>query len=209
MVQVENEYGLHGGDVAYMRALRQAALDAGFEVPLYACNPPRVMQNGFIPELFQAANFGGDPEQRFEIVRKYQPKGPLMCAEYYPAWFDTWGQAHHPPKNDRAFFGPIDWMFAHGVSFSLYMAHGGTSFGGWSGCRNPFVPNVTSYDYEAPINENGRANPSFAKYTVRAPRGTSMQARRSPSRPLTFRQRRMALLRWSESRRSTCLSAAR
>lgn len=35
-----------------------------------------------------------------------------MCAEYYPAWFDTWGQAHHPPKNDRAFFGPIDWMFA-------------------------------------------------------------------------------------------------
>ena len=93
-----------------------------------------------------------------------------MCAEYYPAWFDTWGQAHHPPKNDRAFFGPIDWMFAHGVSFSLYMAHGGTSFGGWSGCRNPFVPNVTSYDYEAPINENGRANPSFAKYRARAAR---------------------------------------
>ncbi|MBQ6010786.1 MAG: beta-galactosidase [Kiritimatiellae bacterium] len=144
--------------------------DGRAEVPLYACNPPRVMQNGFIPELFQAANFGGDPEQRFEIVRKYQPKGPLMCAEYYPAWFDTWGQAHHPPKNDRAFFGPIDWMFAHGVSFSLYMAHGGTSFGGWSGCRNPFVPNVTSYDYEAPINENGRANPSFAKYRARAAR---------------------------------------
>ena len=73
MVQVENEYGLHGGDVAYMRVLRQAVLDAGFEVPLYACNPPRVMQNGFIPELFQAANFGAEPEQRFEIVRKYQP----------------------------------------------------------------------------------------------------------------------------------------
>ena len=168
MVQVENEYGLHGNDVAYIRALRQAVLDAGFEVPLYACNPPRVIQNGFVPELFQAANFGADPEQRFEIVRKYQPKGPLMCAEYYPAWFDTWGQAHHPPKSDRQFFGPIDWMFEHRVSFSLYMAHGGTSFGGWTGCRNPFVPNVTSYDYEAPINEHGRANPSFAKYRERA-----------------------------------------
>ena len=168
MVQVENEYGLHGNDVAYIRALRQAVLDAGFEVPLYACNPPRVIQNGFIPELFQAANFGAEPEQRFEIVRKYQPKGPLMCAEYYPAWFDTWGQAHHPPKSDREFFGPIDWMFEHRASFSLYMAHGGTSFGGWTGCRNPFVPNVTSYDYEAPINEHGRANPSFAKYRERA-----------------------------------------
>jgi len=170
MVQVENEYGLHGGDVAYMRALRQAVIDAGFEVPLYACNPPRVMQNGFIPELFQAANFGAEPEQRFEIVRKYQPKGPLMCAEYYPAWFDTWGQAHHYAKSDREFFGPIDWMFDHRVSFSLYMAHGGTSFGGWVGCRNPFVPNVTSYDFEAPINENGRANPSYAKYRERAMR---------------------------------------
>lgn len=170
MVQVENEYGLHGSDVAYMRTLRQAVIDAGFEVPLYACNPPRVMQNGLIPELFQTANFGADPEQRFGIVRQYQPKGPLMCAEYYPAWFDTWGQAHHYAKSDREFFGPIDWMFANRVSFSLYMAHGGTSFGGWTGCRNPFVPNVTSYDYESPINENGRANPSYAKYRERAMR---------------------------------------
>lgn len=170
MVQVENEYGLHGSDVAYMRTLRQTVIDAGFEVPLYACNPPRVMQNGLIPELFQTANFGAEPEQRFEIVRKYQPKGPLMCAEYYPAWFDTWGQAHHYAKSDREFFGPIDWMFANRVSFSLYMAHGGTSFGGWTGCRNPFVPNVTSYDYESPINENGRANPSYAKYRERAMR---------------------------------------
>ena len=167
MVQVENEYGLHGNNVAYIRALRKAVLDAGFEVPLYACNPPRVIQNGFIPELFQAANFSAEPKQRFEIVRKYQPKGPLMCAEYYPAWFDTWGQAHHPPKHDKDFFDPIDWMFENRASFSLYMAHGGTSFGGWSGCRNPFIPNVTSYDYEAPINEQGRPNPSFAKYRER------------------------------------------
>ena len=61
-------------------------------------------------------------------------------------------------------------MFDHRVSFSLYMAHGGTTFGGWVGCRNPFIPNVTSYDFEAPINENGRANPSYAKYRARAMR---------------------------------------
>ena len=168
MVQVENEYGLHGNDVEYIKALRQATLDAGFEVPLYACNPPRVIQNGFVPELFQAANFGAEPKERFDIIRKWQPHGPLMCAEYYPAWFDTWGQAHHYAKTDEEFFGPIDWMFEHNVSFSLYMAHGGTSFGGWTGCRNPFVPNVTSYDFEAPISEQGVANPSFMKYRERA-----------------------------------------
>ena len=168
MVQVENEYGLHGNDVEYIKALREATIAAGFDVPLYVCNPPRVIQNGFVPELFQAANFGAEPEQRFQIIREWQPNGPLMCAEYYPAWFDTWGQAHHYAKSDREFFGPIDWMFANNVSFSLYMAHGGTSFGGWTGCRNPFVPNVTSYDFEAPISEQGRANPSFAKYRDRA-----------------------------------------
>ncbi len=167
MVQVENEYGLHGSDVAYIKALREATLAAGFEVPLYACNPPRVIQNGFVPELFQAANFGGDPEQRFGIIRRWQPKGPLMCSEYYPAWFDTWGQPHHPPKRDRDFFGPIDWMLERRASFSLYMAHGGTSFGLWTGCRNPFVPNVTSYDYEAPISEQGRPNPTFPKFRDR------------------------------------------
>lgn len=168
MVQVENEYGLHGNDVEYIKALRQAILDAGFDVPLYCCNPPRVIQNGFLPELFQAANFGADPQQRFEIIRKWQPHGPLMCAEYYPAWFDTWGQAHHYAKSDSEFFGPIDWMFEHNVSFSLYMAHGGTSFGGWTGCRNPFVPNCTTYDYGAPIGEQGEERPTFSKFRDRA-----------------------------------------
>ena len=167
MVQVENEYGLHGSDVEYIRALREATIAAGFEVPLYACNPPRVVKNGFLPELFQAANFGADPENRFALIREVQPKGPMMCSEYYPAWFDTWGARHNPPKSDREFFGPIDWMLDHGASFSLYMAHGGTSFGGWTGCRNPFVPNVTSYDYAAPIDEQGRANPSFFKLRER------------------------------------------
>ncbi len=179
MVQVENEYGLHGGDVNYMRALRRATREAGFEVPLYACNPPRVTQNGFIPELFQAANFGADPKQRFEIIRQFQPKGPLMCAEYYPAWFDCWGQSHHPPKRDQDFFGPIDWMLQNHASFSLYMAHGGTSFGGWTGCRNPFVPNVTSYDYEAPIKEDGSQGPFFAKLQARL--GGKTVARERPA----------------------------
>ena len=167
MVQVENEYGLHGNDKNYIRALREATIKAGFEVPLYACNPPRVVENGFIPELFQAANFGGDPAGRFGMLRKVQPKGPLMCSEYYPAWFDTWGAKHNPPKRDKDFFGPIDWMLEHGASYSLYMAHGGTSFGGWTGCRNPFVPNVTSYDYSAPIDEQGRPAASFMKLRER------------------------------------------
>ncbi len=40
MVQVENEYGFFGRDAEYMGAMRQALIDAGFDVPLFACNPP-------------------------------------------------------------------------------------------------------------------------------------------------------------------------
>src|SRR3954470_7287584 len=40
MVQVENEYGFLGKDAEYMGELRQALLDAGFNVPLFECNPP-------------------------------------------------------------------------------------------------------------------------------------------------------------------------
>ena len=80
MVQVENEYGLHGNDKEYIKTLREATIAAGFEVPLYACNPPRVIENGFLPELFQAANFGAEPKERFDIIREYQKEGPLFCS---------------------------------------------------------------------------------------------------------------------------------
>src|SRR5690606_28260056 len=53
MVQVENEYGSYGKDTAYMGALRQALIDGGFDVPLFACNPPGAIANGYRDDLFQ------------------------------------------------------------------------------------------------------------------------------------------------------------
>ena len=56
----------------------------------------------------------------------------------------------------------MDEMLSKGISFSLYMTHGGTSFGHWAGANSPgFAPDVTSYDYDAPINEWGLATPKF------------------------------------------------
>jgi len=47
-------------------------------------------------------------------------------------------------------------MLDHNVSLSLYMAHGGTSFGFTSGANcPPFLPLTTSYDYSAPISDAG------------------------------------------------------
>lgn len=162
MVQVENEYGFYGKDAEYMRTMRQALVDGGFDVPLFACNPPDTLPNGHIKELFQVVNFGSNPANGFKALRAFQPTGPLMCGEFYPGWFDTWGSPHHLGDTKR-YLTDLDYMLSHNGSFSIYMAHGGSSFGLWSGADRPFKPDTSSYDYDAPISEAGWIGAKFAQ----------------------------------------------
>ncbi|MCE4553930.1 beta-galactosidase [Roseateles cellulosilyticus] len=162
MVQVENEYGFLSDDREYMRVMRQAVLDGGFDVPLFQCNPTQAVGKTHIPELFTVANFGSDPAGGFKALAALQ-QGPRMCGEYYSGWFDTWGAPHRRGDNARA-IQDIDAMLDANGSFSLYMAHGGTTFGLWGGCDRPFRPDTTSYDYDAPIGEAGWLGDKFRTY---------------------------------------------
>lgn len=160
MVQVENEYGFYGDDAEYMGEIRQALLDAGFDVPLFACNPPYALRKGLRADLFNVVNFGKDPAEGFKALRQIQPKGPLMCGEFYPGWFDTWGFPHHL-GNTPQYLADLEYMLKNNASFSIYMAHGGTTFGLWSGADRPFKPDTSSYDYDAPISEAGWIGEKF------------------------------------------------
>jgi beta-galactosidase len=162
MVQVENEYGFFGEDLDYLRVMRQALIDGKFDVPLFQCNPTNAVAKTHIPELFGVANFGSDPQAGFKELASVQ-QGPLMCGEYYSGWFDTWGAPHRRGAADKA-VADIQAMLKDGASFSLYMAHGGTTFGLWGGCDRPFRPDTTSYDYDAPIGEAGWTGDKFAAY---------------------------------------------
>ena len=162
MAQVENEYGSYGKDSEYMGDLRQAMVKAGFDVPLFACNPPYDLTNGFRTDLFPVVNFGSDPAKAFATLRKILPQGPLMCGEFYPGWFDTWGAPHHL-GNEPRYLGDLEYMLQNGESFSIYMAHGGSTFGLWSGADRPFKPDTSSYDYDAPISEAGWPTEKFFK----------------------------------------------
>lgn len=161
MAQVENEYGSFGSDVHYMGALRDAMVEGGFEVPLFACDPPGDLAKGHRSDLFKVVNFGtGAAETAFAKLRELQQTGPLMNGEYYPAWFDMWGRRHRsaPPK---PIVDDLAYMLKNRNSFSIYMAHGGTSFGLWAGADRPFSPDTSSYDYDAPISEAGWVTPKF------------------------------------------------
>ncbi|WP_165223699.1 beta-galactosidase [Aquisphaera insulae] len=160
MVQVENEYGFLGKDAEYMGAIRGALIEAGFDVPLFACNPPGQLRDGYRADLFPVVNFGSDPAGGFRALRQILPKGPLMCGEFYPGWFDTWGAPHHRGDTAR-YLADLDFMLRTGGSFSIYMAHGGTTFGLWSGADRPFKPDTSSYDYDAPITEAGWPTDKF------------------------------------------------
>ena len=160
MVQVENEYGFYSDDVQYMGEMRQALLDAGLDVPLFACNPPYALRKGLREDLFNVVNFGKDPAEGFKALREVQSKGPLMCGEFYPGWFDTWGFPHHL-GNTPQYLADLEYMLKNNASFSIYMAHGGTTFGLWSGADRPFKPDTSSYDYDAPISEAGWVGEKF------------------------------------------------
>ncbi|MCV2367251.1 beta-galactosidase [Roseateles oligotrophus] len=162
MVQVENEYGFFGQDLDYLRLLRLILLEAKFDVPLFQCNPTHAVVKSHVPELFQVANFGSDPVAGFKALASVQ-SGPLMCGEYYSGWFDTWGTPHRRGSADKA-VADIQTMLKANASFSLYMAHGGTSFGLWGGCDRPFRPDTSSYDYDAPISEAGWIGEKFEAY---------------------------------------------
>lgn len=161
MVQLENEFGSFGNDKAYLGALRDTLRNAGFEVPLYTCDGPSQLPSGSHPDVLSAVNFGSDPEQNFATLRKLRDSGPLMCGEYYPGWYDSWGKPHHTGNTEKT-VNELEWMLQNRASFNIYMIHGGTSFGFSAGANSPpFAPQTTSYDYDAPIDEAGRATPKF------------------------------------------------
>lgn len=161
MVQVENEYGSYGNDREYIGLLRDDLKAAGFEVPLFTCDGPSQLKNDTREDLFCVVNFGGNPESNFRALRQIRPEGPLMCGEYYPGWFDSWGKPHHTGESGRI-VRELGWMLEHNASFSIYMVHGGTSFGFTAGANcPPFAPQTTSYDYDAPMSEAGWDTPKF------------------------------------------------
>jgi beta-galactosidase len=177
MVQVENEYGSYGEDKDYITAIRDIIKET-WSYSLSPCLPDSQEKN--LPVLFQcdwSSNFeknglddlvwtmnfgtGANIDHEFARLKEWRPDAPLMCSEFWSGWFDKWG-ANHETRPAKDMVEGMNEMLSKGISFSLYMTHGGTSFGHWAGANSPgFAPDVTSYDYDAPINEYGGTTDKF------------------------------------------------
>jgi len=167
-VQIENEYGDFGSDQEYLKHLREIFLKAGFnDALLFTTNPTRGEKNGSLDGAYAAVNFGiGHAASGLDFLANFRPGQPLFAAEYWPGWFDHWGQPHQTRPIDPQ-IADLETILSRGASLNLYMFHGGTSFGFMSGASwtdNQYMPDVTSYDYDAPLDEAGHPTPKYYAY---------------------------------------------
>ena len=164
LVQIENEYGAYGSDKAYLEALVALTKDAGITVPLTTVDQPQdqMLADGSLPTLHKTGSFGSRSAERLATLRAHQPTGPLMCSEFWDGWFDWWGGVHHTTDVSAA-ASDLDALLAAGASVNIYMFHGGTNFGLTNGANHKgrYLPIVTSYDYDAPLDEAGNATAKF------------------------------------------------
>ena len=164
MVQVENEYGSYGEDKPYVSEIRDCLRGIyGKELALFQCDWSSNFEKNGLDDLTWTMNFGtgANINDQFRRLGELRPNAPKMCSEFWSGWFDKWG-ARHETRPAKDMVDGMDEMLSKGISFSLYMTHGGTSFGHWAGANSPgFAPDVTSYDYDAPINEYGLVTPKF------------------------------------------------
>lgn len=164
MVQVENEYGSYGEDKEYVATIRDMLRrNFGEDVQMFQCDWASNFTLNGLDDLIWTMNFGtgADIDQQFVRLKELRPDSPLMCSEFWSGWFDKWG-ANHETRPAADMIAGIDEMLSKGISFSLYMTHGGTNWGHWAGANSPgFAPDVTSYDYDAPISEAGHYTPKY------------------------------------------------
>ncbi|NIJ04938.1 glycoside hydrolase family 35 protein [Frigoribacterium faeni] len=188
LVQIENEYGAYGDDAGYLRHLVDLTRASGVVVPLTTVDQPtdEMLAAGTLPELHTTGSFGSRAEERLATLRRHQPTGPLMCSEFWDGWFDQWGEHHHTTPVEEA-ARELDALLAAGASLNVYMFHGGTNFGFSNGAnhKGTYQSHVTSYDYDAPLDEAGWPTDKFFAFREvigrHLPVPDEVPARRTPS----------------------------
>ena len=165
MVQIENEYGSYGNDKNYLEALRKLWLQNGITVPFYTADGPTdfMLDAGNVFGAAIGLDSGGSDDD-FATAKKHNPNVPSFSSETYPGWLTHWFEPWQKPDT-AGLLKEVKYLLDHKKSVNLYVVHGGTNFGFTAGANafspTQFQPDVTSYDYDAPINEQGQPTPKY------------------------------------------------
>lgn len=101
-----------------------------------------------------------------QLVRKYQPTGPIVNSEFYPGWLTYW-QGENERRDGEVIARVLKKQLELGISVNFYVFFGGTNFGFNTGAvdkgAGTFLAGITSYDYDAPMDEAGDATEKLLK----------------------------------------------
>lgn len=163
-MQIENEYGAYGNDKKYLNYIKDIYIKNGIDVLLFTSDGAerRMISGGSLPDVYKVLNFGSRSLSNFNKLKGIQDNFPKMCGEFWAGWFDAWGGPHHK-RREKGIIKEINNMLDNDINFSMYMFHGGTNFGFMAGANkyNVYMPDVTSYDYSAPLGESGNYTPVY------------------------------------------------
>nr|WP_314259280.1 beta-galactosidase [uncultured Devosia sp.] len=175
-MQVENEYGSYGRDKSYLAHLADKLRGLGYQGLLFTSDGPTqtMLENGTLQGIWKTANFGSRADEGFDELDRHEA-GPRMVMEFWNGWFDHWGEEHHTRSAVDA-AESLDEILTLGAHVNLYMGHGGTNFGFWSGANTDaqgrYQPTITSYDYDCPLTEAGEVTEKYRAFqTVLAKHG--------------------------------------
>jgi beta-galactosidase len=164
MLQIENEYGSYSDDKNYLLKLREVWTSLGIDIPTFTGDGPttKMLEAGTLPGSAVGLDSGQKPED-FALANEINPGVPVFSSELYPGWLTHWGEKW--AKRDSAeLLQEVKFLMDNKKSFNFYVIHGGTNFGYTAGANSGgkgYEPDITSYDYNAPINEQGHATPNY------------------------------------------------
>ena len=159
--QLDNEYGSYFKDSDYLPFLKDLVIKSGISELLFVSDSIEGLKKQTIPGVLKTANFKSVDNHLFQL-KSMQPDKPQMVMEFWVGWFDWWGEKHHQ-RDVADFESNLVKIFKYGASVNLYMFFGGTNFGFMNGGFYGGVhqADITSYDYDALLSENGDITPKY------------------------------------------------
>ena len=164
MLQVENEYGSYGNDRSYIARLKDIWVENGIDVPFFTGDGPTtyMLEAGTLQGCAVGLD-SGSSQSDFELAGKMNPGVPVFSSETYPGWLTHWGEKWAKPDTTDL-LKDVKFLMDNKKSFNLYVIHGGTNFGYTAGANTGgkgYEPDVTSYDYDAPVDEQGKPTTKY------------------------------------------------
>ena len=173
MLQIENEYGSYANDRNYIIWLARLWRESGIDIPFSTGDGPTpyMLEAGSLPGCASGLDSGSDL-QDFEMAQKMNPGIPVFSSETYPGWLTHWGEEWAQVKTEDI-CKEVSFLMENKKSFNLYVFHGGSNFGftaganadrvegAKSGVSHNYMPDITSYDYDAPLTEQGRITEKY------------------------------------------------